>query len=200
MSESAFAPIFPGWNVWRVYQVKDLPFSLMMVGVSPERQLKIWVEDEVRLHSAADVADPLDLKGSQVEIIQGAPGLSVAMGREQVPSMRDVLLSGPAELYTVRFFNKGGNTQLAWPHDDSYLLDQVLEPKADNPATSGPSHTTIGETVGTGITKPLGDVLGSVPWYVWAGLTVVGVGLVVNSIPAGTVRKVHKSVRRIRNA
>jgi len=190
MTEPAFAPVFPGWNVWKVYQVKDLPFSLMMIGVSPERQLRLWVEDELRLHSAADVADPLDLKGGQVEILENANGLNPAMSREQV-GLGEALLSGPADLKIVRFFNKAGNTQLAWPHDESYLLDQVLEPKADNPATSGPAHTTIGETVGTGITKPLGDVLGSVPWYVWAGLTVVGVGLVVNSIPSGTVRKVN---------
>jgi len=195
--QSAFAPIFPGWNVWQVWQVKDLPFSIAMLGVSPDRQLRIWVEDEVRLHSASDVADPIDLKGGQVEIIDSAPGLSAAMRKEDVPGGPAFVVDGPAELKTVRFFNKAGQTQIAWPHDESYLLEAVLEPKADNPATSGPAPTTIGQTVGGGIAKPIGEAFGEIPWYVWGGVAFIGVGLLVASLP-GAANRTVTSIRKVR--
>jgi hypothetical protein len=193
MTQSAFAPIFPGWNVWQVWQVKDLPFSIAMFGVSPERQLRIWVEDELRLHSSADVADSIDLKGGQIEIIPGAPGLATAMRKEDVPGGASFLVEGPATLFTVRFFNRGDKSQIAWPHDNQYLLDAVLDPNPANPATSGPAPTTIGQTVGTGITKPVGEVLGSVPWYLWLAGAAVGLVLV---LPNDVVRKVKKLGKR----
>lgn len=187
------APVFPGWNVWQVWQLKDLPFSLMMLGVSSERQLRIWVEDQVRLNAGgSDIGDPVDLKGSSVQVIDSAPGLATAMRKEDVPGGGAFLVSGPATLFTVRFFNKGSQTQLPWPHDDEYLLDAVLEPKADNPATSGPAPTTIGETVGHGITQPVSDALGSIPWYMWAGAVVFGGVVLLGSLPGSTVRKVTK--------
>ena len=97
------APVFPGWNVWKVWQVKDLPFSLMMFGVSRDLQLQIWVEDQVRLNApGSDVADPADLKGSKVQIIADAPGLSTAMAKESVPGPA-MVVSGPADLRVVRF-------------------------------------------------------------------------------------------------
>ena len=185
------APVFQGWNVWQVWQLKDLPFSVMMFGVSPERQLRIWVEDQVRLNAGgSDVGDPGDLKGSSVQIIDSAPGLAVAMRKEDVPGGATFVVSGPATLFTVRFFNKGAQTQLPWPHDDEYLLDAVLEPKADNPATSGPAPTTIGESVGHGIVKPIEDAVGSIPWYVWAGAIAFGGVMLLGSLPGSTVRKV----------
>lgn len=189
MTQSAFAPIFPGWNVWQVWQVKDLPFSISMIGVSPERQLRIWVEDQLRLHSAADVADPIDLKGGQIEVISGAPGLATAMRKEDVPEGPTFIVDGPANLFTVRFFNKAGQSQIAWPHDGEYLLDAVLEPNATNPATTGPAPTTIGQTVGTGITKPVTEAIGSIPWYLWAAGLAVGLVFV---LPGDVVRKVKR--------
>jgi hypothetical protein len=195
VTTSAFAPVFPGWNVWQVWQVKDLPFSLSMIGVSPERQLRIWVEDELRLHSAADVADPLDLKGGQIEVIDSAPGLGTAMRKEDVPDGATYLVSGPADLKTVRFFNKAGQTQIAWPHDDSYLLDAVLQPTASNPATSGPAPTTIGQTVGNGVISPIGDVVGQIPWWIKVGAALAAVGYALSFIP-GASRKVKRSGQR----
>lgn len=194
MSEIAFAPIFPGWNVWNIWQVKLLPFSLWMLGVSRDRQLQIFVEDAVRLHSASDTADPIDLKGSQVEIIAGAPGLATATRKEQVPGPA-MTVSGPAELRTVRFFNRGEASQVAWPHDESYLLDEVFEPSPTNPATSGAAPTTIGRTVGHGVLAPIENALGEIPWYVKAGAAFLGVALVYESYSG----KARKLVRKVKN-
>ncbi len=196
MAQSAFAPIFPGWNVWKVWQVKDLPFSISMIGVSPERQLRIWVEDELRLHSAADVADSVDLKGSQVQIIPDAPGLSSLMRKEQVPGGAGFLVDGAAELFTVRFYNRADETQIAWPHDSEYLLDEVLNPNPENPATKGPPPSTIGQTVGHGVTQPLVQALGSVPWYLWLAGATIGMILV---LPGEVTRKVRRIGKRIRS-
>lgn len=169
--ESEFLTIFPGWNVWDVWQVNDLPFSLMMLGVSRDRQLRIWVEDAVRLRGpGSSVSDPIDLKGGQVEILNGRPvGLKVDQRKEQVPGPA-MVVDGPATLRTVRFFNRGSKTVMAWPHDESYLLEKTYVPDTANPATSGPAPTTIGETV---ITGPLKELL---PPVVLIGGVVIAVG------------------------
>ena len=190
MGTSSFAPIFPGWNVWQVWQVKDLPFSVMMFGLSRDKQLQIWVDDELRNHSGADVTDPINLKGSQIEIIDGAQGLNPAMRKEDVPDGATFIVSGDADLRTVRFFNKGPQTTISWPHDDSYLLDAVMQPVESNPATSGPAPTTIGQDVAHGVTQPISDAIGEVPWYMWAGATIIGGAILLTSLPAQTVRKV----------
>lgn len=155
---SEFLTIYPGWNIWQVWQVKDLPFSVMMVGVSPDRQLRIWVEDKLRLGaSGAQVADPIDLKGGQIELLNGSPeGLVTDQRKEQVsgPAM---VVSGPATLRALRFFNRGLKATMAWPHDESYLLERTFVPSPTNPATSGPPPTTIPGTIGEGITSPVVD-------------------------------------------
>lgn len=153
-ADSPMAPIFPGWNVWAVWQVQDLPFSPLMVGVSRDRQLRIWVEDEVRLHATgASVADPIDLKGGQVEILTGSPSLKTAMRKEQVPGPALTVETQdlPPQLRFVRFFNRGTGSQLPWPHDDFYLLDAVFQPDQSNPATKGDGPGTITDR---NITKP----------------------------------------------
>lgn len=154
--------VYPGWNVWDVYQVNDLPFSIMMLGVSPERQLRIWVEDSVRLGApGATVADSVDLKGGQVEILSGPPSGLTQIARKEQLSGTIPVVSGPATLKTVRFFNRGDKATMAWPHDESYLLDAVYLPSPTNPVTSGPSPTTISQTVGSGVSQPVGDLLKS---------------------------------------
>lgn len=154
-----FLTVYPGWNVWQVWQVKDLPFSLMMVGVSPERQLRIWTEDAVRLGApGANVSDSIDLKGGQVELLRAAPeGLSSDKRKESVPGPA-MTVSGPANLFTLRFFNRGKQAQMVWPHDESYLLEQTFKPSPVNPATAGPGPGTIAGNTGSGITKPLSDI------------------------------------------
>lgn len=172
--ETGFLTVYPGWNVWNVWQVKDLPFSLMMIGVSPERQLRIWVEDSVRLGApAAKVSDSIDLKGGQIEILTGPPsGLVSGQRKEQTPGP-SLVVSGPATLRTVRFFNRGDKTTMSWPHDESYLLDQTYVPSPVNPATSGPAPDTIVSTVGNGVVK---DILGEIPPAIYVGGVVVAVG------------------------
>lgn len=192
LAETEFLTINPGWNVWDVWQVNDLPFSLMMLGVSPERQLRIWVEDAVRLGApGALVADSIDLKGGQVEILNAKPvGLAQAQRKEQVPGPA-LLVNGAATLKTVRFFNRGDKATMAWPHDDSYLLDATYVQSPTNPATAGPGPTTIAGTVGQGITQPIKD-LGPGTLAI-AGVVGIGVLLYLNR---GSIFKVRKRVRK----
>lgn len=194
MNESEFLPVYPGWNVWNVWQVKDLPFSLMMVGVSPERQLRIWVEDKLRL-SGVDVADSIDLKGGQIELLKAEPKeLLPDRIKEQVPG-QVMTVSGPAAIHTLRFFNRGVQTQMAWPHDESYLLDRSFIPSSTSPATSGTAPPTIAQTIGDGLMSPIGDVVKSTsPVLVIGGLLAFGYYLLKNEV-IGNVRNRLRSVR-----
>jgi hypothetical protein len=171
--ESEFITIYPGWNVWDVWQVNSLPFSLLMVGVSRDRQLRIWVEDKVRLGAPGSlVADSIDLKGGQIEVLNGKPvGLTTDQRKEQVPGPI-MVVDGPATLRTVRFFNRGGKAKMAWPHDNSYLLDQNYIPAPSNPATTGPAPDTIGSTVGSGVVAPITDLLSGIPLAAYGGAAV----------------------------
>lgn len=173
-----FATLFPGWNVWSVYQVKDLGFDPLMLGVSRDRQLRIWVEDQLRLHAPGSlVADPFDLKGGQVEILpsrSATAGLSVLETKEDVGGPA-LTVEGPAELRYVRFFNRSAEkSALPWPHDRDYLLGEVFQPNAAAPATSGPGPSTITTTV----TTPIAQALTPALWI--AG--VVGVLLIAREL------------------
>jgi len=166
-----FAPVFAGWNVWDVWQVDDLgDLNPMNLGLSHERRLRIWVEDELRLHAAgAIVADPADLKGEQVEVLSGqVEGLRVAKRREELPGELP-LLEDKATLWTVRFFNRGAPSRLAWPFDDEYMLDEILVPDDSNPATSGPAPKLM--------LSELGDVAGDVAGT--AAKAALGIGAIV---------------------
>lgn len=152
-SEPNIIPIFPGYNVWNVWQVNDLDFSPFNIGVTPERQLRIWVEDQIRDKAgAAEVADPLALKGSQIQVLPGLPtGLKIMMRKEQVTGCEGdgcagptMVVNGPASLKAVRFFNRSNSqTSMPWPHDDNYLVDAAYVPSVTNPTTSGPGPGTI---------------------------------------------------------
>ncbi len=190
-----FLTIYPGPNIWDVWQLKDLPFSVSMFGVSPDRQLRIWVEDAVRLRGpGSSVADPLDLKGGQVEVLNGKPsGLKAGQRKEQVPGPA-MFVSGPATLKTVRFFNRGEKAFMAWPHDSEYLLDQTYIPDPGNPATTGPAPPTIGGTIGGGIVSPIKDLVSEIPSVVYIGGVMLAVGYffkkeLFNAISGRKVRK-----------
>lgn len=161
-----FAPVFAGWNVWSVYQTLNLDFSILMVGLSRDSRLKIWVEDQVRLYAPdTAVADPVDLKGSQVQIVRGRPTLPVLTRKEDVPGT--LLVDGPAELRYVRFFNRGKESKLLWPHDDNYLVNEVFRPSVSDPLTSGGGPLTTTQN----ITKPiLQSVVDVAPYALLAGL------------------------------
>lgn len=141
---SDFAPIFAGWNVWAVWQAKDLSFDVMLVGLSRERRLRMWVE-AVAEHAGANVSDPLALRGSQVELLNAAPDLTALSTRAETGGNL-ALLAGPADLEIVRFFNRGSAVNAVWPHDSDYMLEAVYQPSATNPATSGPPPAPILDT------------------------------------------------------
>ncbi len=175
-----FAPVFEGWNVWAVWQQKDLDFEPMMVGIDRDRRLRIWVEDAVRLGAPGTmVADPIDLKGGQIEILPSVPSdLQVKARKEDVGGDSAMVIGGPGELRTVRFFNRGAPGKLVWPHDSNYLLDRVLTPSTSSPATSGPAPHTIGGTVGGGLAEVAKPLLTGAAVVVGAGLA-IGLGVVL---------------------
>ena len=151
--ETNLTPIFPGWNVWAVDQKIDLDFDPMMVRVSRDRRLKIWVEDSVKRSASVDTGDALLLKGEQVDILGGIPaGLKVAATKENVPG-DPMLLDGESNLRVVRFFNRGAPGSISWPHDDDYILDQVYIPDPRVPETSAPPPKTTVQAV----VKPIGE-------------------------------------------
>lgn len=145
---AGFAPIFKGWNVWRVYAKDSLDFDPLMIGVPDERRLRIFVEEAANSAPGAAVADPLNplaLKGSQVEIIPSTAGLQPALSRETVPGPA-LLLDGPATLKFVRFYNRGLEGVAAWPHDDDFMLDAVYQPSAENPVTNAEAPPSLAGT------------------------------------------------------
>jgi hypothetical protein len=152
-SEPNIIPIFPGWNVWNIWQVNDLDFNPLNIGITPERQLRIWVEDQIRENAgAAEVADPVALKGSQIQVLPGLPtGLKIMMRKDQVTGCEGdgcagplMVVNGPATLKTVRFFNRSNSqTSMPWPHDNNYLVDSTYIPDTANPTTAGPGPGTI---------------------------------------------------------
>jgi hypothetical protein len=153
---AGFVQLFKGWNVWDVWQSQDpaqgIAGSVLNAGVPLDRQLRIWVEDEIREHApaaaVADTANPLVLKGSQVEILSGAGGLEPLQTRADIPELAGALQLGntgsQADKFTVRFFNRGDETGMAWPHDENYVLDTVYQPSSTNPITNGAAPTSLG--------------------------------------------------------
>jgi hypothetical protein len=83
---AGMVPVFPGWNVWTVWQVDDLgDLNPLNFGISKERRLRIWVEEQAQETPGAAVADPANpaaLKGAQVEIIASTDGLERAATRD----------------------------------------------------------------------------------------------------------------------
>jgi hypothetical protein len=175
LAPTGFAQIFPGWNVWELWQAEDqvdgLGDKILNAGVSLERQLRIWVEDWIKDHApaaaVADPANPFALKGAQVEIIPSAAGLELLQTRADVPDLAGALQLGEqgsaAKKFVVRFFNRSGETAVAWPHDANYLLEGVYQPSASNPITNGeaPSSaagaaSSLEKTVGTAVKVVIG--------------------------------------------
>lgn len=141
---SSFIVITPGWNVWTVWQSEELDFSILLAGLSADRRLGIWIEDAIREGAAgAEVADPLALKGSQIEILPNPPrDLKAVARKEDVPGAA-MLVTLPAKLRTIRFFNRGVQNPLPWPHSVNYLVDTVYQPSAKNPITAGDAPSTL---------------------------------------------------------
>jgi hypothetical protein len=179
---AGFAQIFPGWNVWEVWQSQDpigIADEILNAGVPLERQLRIWVENWIRDHApAAAVADPANLfalKGAQIEIIPNAGGLELLQSRADVPGLAGAMQLGnqgsEGRKFTVRFFNRGTETTAAaWPHDENYLLEAVYQPSGANPITSGAPPSSAG-----GVATELADKVGGALKVV-AIVAAVGIG------------------------
>jgi hypothetical protein len=148
--DPGFAPIFHGWNVWDVFGKNDLDFEIGGVGLSPEKRLRIWVDRAIRDGApAAEVADPANpatLVGDVIGVLENAGALTPAVRKESVPGP-PFLLDGPATSHTVRFFNRGPETALSWPHSSNFLLDVAYQPSAASPITAGPGPGTLAGTV-----------------------------------------------------
>lgn len=179
------APVFPGWNVWGVWQKTDLDVEISMIGVGRDRRLRIWVENEVDDNApGAEVGDPLSpnpkkFKGEMVQIISNDAGLVRLVGKELGSS--GVVLDGPPELRFVRFFNRGPLTGLPWPHDSNYLLDAAYMPSATNPVTNAPEPPSAAADVGAAAAaaKSLGSGV----------VVVLGIGLGIAALAAFASRK-----------
>lgn len=159
-----FAPVFAGWNVWDVYQADDPSFSVWELGESPARRLQVWVENAASSATGAAVSDPVNplaLRGDQVQIVPSPSGLTIAATREDIPGLAGQQQVGPkgttASLHTVRFFNRGTDTSLPWPHEEEFLLNVVYQPTTSNPLTSAPAPGSL-----AGAASSAGDSLAQV--------------------------------------
>ncbi len=168
---AGFAQIFPGWNVWELWQAEDqiegIGGAVLNAGVSLERQLRIWVEDWIRDKAPGAAVDdqknPFALKGAQIEIIPNAGGLEMLQTRADIPGLAGAMQLGEqgsaAKKFVVRFYNRAATeTAVAWPHDENYLLEAVYAPSSSNPITNGeaPSSaagtaTEVANTVGSAV-------------------------------------------------
>lgn len=153
---AGFAPVFPGWNVWDLWQADEPDQSVLgtiwHAGESQERLLRVWVEDQLRDNApGVAVADPLNpagLSGDPVQPIPKVTGLELAATRADVPELAGALQIGTsssaAQLRTVRFYNRGAAAVLPWPHDVNFVLDAVYVPSTSNPVTNAAPPTTLG--------------------------------------------------------
>jgi hypothetical protein len=148
---AGFAPIFAGWNVWDVWQATDPTFQVMMAGLTLDRRLKIWVENETKAAPGVAIADPANpaaLVGDQIQIIPKVEGLELARSRGAVlehAGAHQIGSSGSGvALRTVRFFNRGTPGALPWPNDENDLLENVWEPSESNAVTNAPQPSSLG--------------------------------------------------------
>jgi hypothetical protein len=157
-SSPGFVTVFVGWNVWALWRADDPDRSLIdtiwNLGLAPDTELRIWVEDQVKANAhGAAVADPLNptaLRGAQVQIIPSTSGLAVDATRADVPELAGALQLGregsKASRVVVRFFNRGTQAIMPWPHDRNVLLDATYTPSSTNPITSGAAPSSLGGT------------------------------------------------------
>lgn len=177
--EPGFAPVFAGWNVWDLYQADKLDESILgklwHAGMSPERLLRVWIEDQLRdnAHGAevADPANPAALSGDPIQIIPRVSTLDRFVTRQSVPELSGAMQLGTDDskttLRTVRFYNRGLATVLPWPHDQNFVLDIVYTPSLTNSITnSQPPSTLAGGLDAAG--RAAADVGKAVVWGVGA--------------------------------
>lgn len=181
-----YAIVFPGWNVWSIWQAREpdhsLTDALLYAGVPLDRQLRIWVEDKLEATPGVAVRDTLnigDLRGDRVQILPNAGTLKPALTRANIPELAgSVHLGKPDARGTlerptvVRFYNRGQEAVLPWPHDKNYLLDTIYQPSESNALTNAPEPGSIAAGAGTAL-KSAAKIVAIV-----AGVG-VGVGLLI---------------------
>lgn len=193
-----FAQVFPGWNVWSLWQADDQELgvvdTLMLAGLSNERRMRIWVEDWVRLKDpAAEVAkfetlgDAGALKGDAIDVIPNAGGLQVLQTRADIPGLAGEQQRGEqgsaVTRWTVRFYNRAKEpSAVAWPTDENYLLEEVYQPATDNPITNAPPPRSSIEKAAEG----LGEVVKVVAIV---GGVALGAVLLTQLVQAGRSRR-----------
>lgn len=178
---AGFVNVFPGWNVWAVLQANDLSFNPLMIGVDPERRLRIWVEEHADAAPGVAVADPLNLanlKGGQVEPIQSAEGLEPEFDvAADKPGFVSLHFTPQFSRQFVRFWNRGAQAATPWPHDADFLLDTVYTPDPSNPITNAPQPGSLAGGANAAL-EQVGGVLKVVAIVAGVGLVVlVGVSL-----------------------
>jgi hypothetical protein len=147
--------VFPGWNVWALWRASDpdrgLLGTIWNLGMEPDTEIRVWVEDQIKDNApGAAVADPMNpaaLRGAQIQIIPGANGLAVDATRADIPDLAGALQLGKksskASRVFVRFFNRGSQSVMPWPHDENVLLDNSFVPSSSNSITSGAAPSSL---------------------------------------------------------
>lgn len=145
-----FVTVFPGWNVWALWRSDNPDRSIFAdiwnAGMSPDRELQVWVENQIKDNAngaaVADPANPAALRGDQIQIIPGANGLPIDATRADIPELAGAVQLGEkdskATRVFVRFYNRGQQTIMPWPHDGNVLLDDSFLPSKTNALTNGP--------------------------------------------------------------
>jgi hypothetical protein len=157
-SPPGFVTVFPGWNVWVLWRSDDpdrgILGTIWNLGMAPDTELRVWVEDQIKdnAHGAA-VADPLNpaaLRGAQIQIIPSANGLKVDATRADIPELAGAVQLGKsgskASRVFVRFYNRGEQSVMPWPHDENVLLDNSFVPSKTNSLTNGPAPGSLAGT------------------------------------------------------
>lgn len=159
---AGMAPVFAGWNVWDLYQASDpdegILGAIWHAGISASQLLRLWVENQVEKNApGANLSDPLNpnpehFRGDEVQVISKPSGLAIAAGREDagLGGSLQVGNKGSEALFrTVRFYNRGGQTVMPWPHDKNFVVDVVYQPSSTDPLTSSPAPATAGGALGS---------------------------------------------------
>lgn len=190
-----FVTVYPGWNVWALWQSED-PIrgvfgTIWNLGVSPEREFRIWVEDQIKTNApgtaVADPANPAALRGEQIQIIPNAGGLATDATRADIPELAGGVQLGAKDSKTkltfVRFYNRGQEAAMPWPHDENVLLDASYVPSSTNSVTNAAPPSSLGGTA-----SQLASDAGSV-----VKVIAIGGGLVLATVLAIAIANSRKA-------
>jgi hypothetical protein len=179
------AQVFKGWNVWAVLRKNDLSLDPLMVGVSDDRRLRIWVEsaaDAAPGVAVADPANPFALRGGQVEMLQSAEGLEpAAEAASEMPGQIPLLFGDePSTRLFVRFFNRGKESVTPWPHDSDFFLDTIYQPDPANALTNSDAPGSLAGAAGDAADK-VGGALKVIAIVAGVGLGALLIAQIVQS-------------------